>query len=260
MKHMDRSLEDTSELECPPSGRTGPSGQTSLDHMVRHIAVDPARVDSHLVGLQHSDPFAARQYMRLAATLFALNTRRLTKRLLIVSTRHRDGRTSVTLNLAGVLASARRRVLVVDTDLLRPSMLRLLGIDPQPELPGLAEGLSLGLTVAEITRRILPFNFDLLATRSPVANSLEVLGSPVFLAHLQMIADDYDFMLFDSPPLLASNDAQLLLPLVDRMLLVIRPGVTTPAEMGTALSAFRKKDLLGVVLNRVLPSSIEVQI
>lgn len=122
---------------------------------------------------------------------------------------------------------------------------------------GLPEGLSRGLTVSEIARTILPCNFDLVATRSRVENSVEILGSPVFLANLQMIADDYDFILFDSPPLLASSDAQLLLRMVDRMLLVIRPGVTTPAQMAEALAMFRKKDLLGVVLNRVLPSSIE---
>jgi len=72
-----------------------------------------------------------------------------------------------------------------------------------------------------------------------------------------MIAGDYDFILFDSPPLLASSDGQLLLRFVDKMMLVIRPGVTTPAQMAKALAMFKKKDLLGVVLNRVLPSSIE---
>ena len=98
---------------------------------------------------------------------------------------------------------------------------------------------------------------DLESQLQQVENSVEVLDSPVFMANLQMIADDYDFILFDSPPLLASSDAQLLLRLVDRMLLVIRPGVTNPAQIAQALAMFRKKDLLGVVLNRVLPSSIE---
>ncbi len=255
MKHLDHSLERTSgaELEQGKLDVT-PLGQRSLAELTPAVTVDLARVDPHLVTLHHSYPFATQQYLRLAATLISLNTRRSSKRLLIASARHGDGRTSVTLNLAGALASTKRRVLVLDTDLLRPSILRLLGVDVKTGLP---EGLSRGLTVSEIARRILPCNFDLVATRSRVENSVEILGSPVFLANLQMIADDYDFILFDSPPLLARSDAQLLLRMVDRMLLVIRPGVTTPAQMAEALAMFRKKDLLGVVLNRVLPSSIE---
>ena len=254
MKRLERSLEENSELERRrPETVTAPD-QHSLSELVPNVTVDLAGVDPHLVALHNSDLFATRQYLRLVATLIALDTKRPSKRLLIGSARHGEGRTSVTLNLAGTLASAKRRVLVVDTDLLRPSILRLLGVDVKTGLP---EGISRGLTVSEIAVRILPFNFDLLATRSPVENSVEVLGSAVFMANLQMIADDYDFILFDSPPLLVSSDAQLLLRLVDRMLLVIRPGATTPAQMAEALAMFRKKDLLGVVLNRVLASSVE---
>ena len=254
MKHLERSLEGTSELDRRrPDAVTAP-GQHRLAELVPALMVDPEGVDPHLVTLRNSDPFAARQYLRLAATLIALDTKRPLKRLLIGSARHGEGRTSVTLNLAGALASTMRRVLVVDTDLRRPSILRLLGVDVKTGFP---EGLSSGLSMGEIARKILPFNFDLLATRSGIENPVTVLGSPAFMANLQMIAGDYDFILFDSPPLLASSDGQLLLRFVDKMMLVIRPGVTTPAQMAKALAMFKKKDLLGVVLNRVLPSSIE---
>jgi Mrp family chromosome partitioning ATPase len=254
MKHLDRSLEEISQLEHRRTEVVPASGQHSLVELTPAVTLDPARVDPHLVSLRHSDPLAARQYLRLVTTLISLNTKRPSKRLLIGSVGHGDGRTSVTINLAGALASAKRRVLVVDTDFLRPSTLQLLGLDVKTGFP---EELSRGLTAREITRRILPFNFDLLAPQSHVENSVEVLGSPAFLANLQMVSNDYDFILFDSPPLLESSDTQLLLRLVDKMLLVIRPGVTTPAKIAEALAMFRKRDLLGVVLNRVLPTSIE---
>src|SRR2546427_4394694 len=167
MKHLGRSVEENLELERRrPETVTAPR-EHSLSELVPAVTVDPARVDPHLVALHNSDPLAMRQYVRLVATLIALDTKKPSKRLLIGSARHGDGRTSVTLNLAGTLASAKRRVLVVDTDLLRPSTLRLLGVDVETGLP---EGLSRGLTVNEIARRILPFNFDLLATPSRVEN------------------------------------------------------------------------------------------
>ena len=74
-------------------------------------------------------------------------------------------------------------------------------------------------------------------------------------AYLQSLDLHYDFILFDSPPLLASPDAQVLLRLTDGVLLVIRPGAVTPAQMGRALTMFNKEDLIGVVLNRAETSS-----
>jgi Mrp family chromosome partitioning ATPase len=104
--------------------------------------------------------------------------------------------------------------------------------------------------------KVLPRGFSLLATRSRVETSVEVLGSPAFRADLRALENDYDFILFDSPPLLGSPDAQMLLNLVDKSILVIRPGLTTPAEMARALVMFKKEDLVGVVLNRSAAASM----
>src|SRR5439155_15973779 len=156
---------------------------------------------------------------------------------------------SVLLNLAGALTGAKRRVLVVDTDLFRPSVLRLLGADVEA---GLSEGVACSLPIAEVAVRVLPFGFSLLSTRARVENSVEVLDSTMFRAYLQLVEPHYDFILFDSPPLLTRPDAQILLRLVDGALLVIRPGTTTPAQMSRALTMFNKEDLIGVVLNQVV--------
>src|SRR5262249_27765359 len=138
------SLEETSELQRRRPDVVTVTGQHSLTEPVPAVTAELARVDSHLVALHNSDPFAARQYQKLVAALIALDSRSSLKRLLIASPSHGDGRTSLTLNLAAALASAERRVLVVDTDLFRPSMLRFLGVDVSMGLP---EALSHGLTV-----------------------------------------------------------------------------------------------------------------
>jgi Mrp family chromosome partitioning ATPase len=218
------------------------------------IILDPARVDPHLVTLCNSDPLATQQYERLVVSLISTAGTR-PKRLLVTSAKHGEGRTSVVLNLAGALANAKLRVLVIETDLSRPSMLRLLGAEV---VAGLPECLAHGVPLAQGTVKVLPCGFSLLATRSRVETSVEVLRSPTLRANLQTLEPEYDFMLFDSPPLLVSPDPQMLLNLTDRSLLVIRPGLTTPTEMSRALAIFKKEDFVGVVLNRsVAPSCDE---
>jgi len=127
-------------------------------------------------------------------------------------------------------------------------VLRFLGTDVETGLP---EGLARGLPLAEMAVKVLPFGFSLLATRSCEEHAVEVLNSATFRANLESLEPNYDFILFDSPPLLARSDARILLTLADGALLVVRPGVTKPGEMAKALATFTKEDVLGVVLNRI---------
>ena len=219
------------------------------------ITLDPTRIDPHLVTLCDSDPLAAQQYVKLVGSLMSFSGSRLPKRLLIISAKHGDGRTSVVLNLAGALAKTKLRVLVLDSDLSRPSMLRLLGVEVTASFP---ECLARGLPLTEGIVKVLPLGFSLLPNRTPAENPAEVLRSTELRKNLAALEEAYDFILFDSPPLLASPDGQMLHSLVHKCLFVIRPGLTTPKQMAKALGAFKKEDFLGAVLNRsIAPFSEE---
>jgi Mrp family chromosome partitioning ATPase len=211
------------------------------------ITLDPTRIDPHLVTLCDSDPAASEEYTKLVGSLVSLSTPDIPKRLLITSAKHGEGRTSVVLNLAGALAKISLRVLVLDSDLARPSMLRLLGAEVDTGFP---ECLRRGLPLTKGLVKVLPFGFSLLPNRMPAENSVEVLRSAALQANLDAFERVYDVILFDSPPLLASPDAQMLLSLTDKCVFVIRPGLTTPQEMAKALGAFKKDDFVGAVLNR----------
>jgi Mrp family chromosome partitioning ATPase len=153
----------------------------------------------------------------------------------------------VTLNLAAALARAGQRVLFVETDFLRPSALRLLGVDVET---GLAEAIADGLAPSRAMVWLQPVGFNLLPTRAQVENLAELLASPVFEAMLQMLKPEYDFILFDSAPLLAVADASLLELHTDATLLVIRPGRTSVRQMSRAVALLDEERLLGIVLNR----------
>jgi len=218
-------------------------------HPAREAALALAWLDSRLVAFRDFDPHTTAPYNRLAISLISSSATRNLQRLLITSAQFGEGRTCVTLNLAAALARARQRVLVVDSDFVRPSALRLLGVEAET---GLAEAIANGLPIGQAMIRLEPVGFDLLPTRAQVENSAELLVSPVFEAMVQMLKPDYDFILFDSSPLLAAADASLLEMHTDATLMVIRPGYTSASQMARAMASLNERRLFGAVLNRVV--------
>src|SRR5262249_18366455 len=105
-----------------------------VDHLVdfraaHQVGLEMTRIDPHLSAINEFDPAAADEFNKLAMRLVSAAEEQPLKRILIASAEHGDGRTTVLLNLATALARANRRVLVIDTDLLRPSVLRMLGLE-----------------------------------------------------------------------------------------------------------------------------------
>src|SRR5262245_33172348 len=141
----------------------------------REVELTLARLDWRLVAIPEMDPQAVSQFTRLAISLIAGSSRRTMKRVLLPSAPPGQVRPSATLNLAHALARARQRTLVIDTDLRRPSIGRLLGLESEI---GLAEAAALGLRAEEAIIRVMPADFHVMLTRGQVDNSAELLVSP----------------------------------------------------------------------------------
>ncbi len=246
-ERVTKALPDEEERALEPQIRHLQPRQ-SLMRPSHEIELTLARLDPHLVAIHELDPRAVAQFNRLAIALISGAARHTLKRVLLASAHHGEGRTCVTLNLAAALARARQRVLVIDTDLQRPSVSRLLGVDSEV---GLAEAIALGLQPEEAVMKIMPADFHVLATRGQVENSAELLASPGFSRLLAILDNCYDFILFDSAPLLASADANLLALHTQATLLVVRPGNTSIKEMSKSISLLNEETLFGVVMNRV---------
>lgn len=245
-------------LSAPPAAETKQvvreealeaSAREAATRPARALQVDVARIDPHLVAFYDCDPRASEQYNKLAIALIAGTSERTLKRLLIASAQNGEGRTSVALNLACALAHAKQKVLVVDTDLNRPSMLRLLGLESDT---GLAEAVAKSLDAGSASITVQPYGFALLPTRSRVENPAELLASAHFREMLEAAALEYDFILFDSSPLSSAADSNLLLRHTDATILVIRAGKTSSIQMARAITPLTEDDLFGVVLNRAV--------
>ncbi|HXG93221.1 MAG TPA: CpsD/CapB family tyrosine-protein kinase [Blastocatellia bacterium] len=239
---------DAAEIEERSRERAAAqAARKELAQPSREIAIDLQQIAPQLISFHDINTNAAEEYNRLAVTLITSASERTIKRVLVASAQHGEGRTSVTLNLACALARAHKRVLVVDTDLHSPSLLRFLGLSTEV---GLTDALTNGLPAGSAVIRVQPFGFDLLPTREQAKNPAELLSSSSFREMLELLDTDYDFILFDSPPLLTVADSSLLVRYIDKTVLVIRSGKTSSGQIGRAIAPLTQEKILGVVLNR----------
>jgi protein-tyrosine kinase len=221
-----------------------------IDHIVdfraaHRVNLEVARIDPHLSAINEFDPQTVEEFSKLAMRLISASEEQPLKRILITSAQHGDGRTTVLLNLAAALARANRRVLVLDTDLLRPSVGRMLGLETDC---GLADTILKKVPSTDAAITVMPLGFTVIPSRERVDAS--VLTSPGFRSLLAALDTHFDFILFDSGPLLTTADPGLLVRLTDTSLLVVESGKISSTQMARAISALSRDKVFGVVLNR----------
>jgi receptor protein-tyrosine kinase/non-specific protein-tyrosine kinase len=214
---------------------------------VRELTVSPERLDPHLSAFNNFNPQVSLEYNKLALSLISKAAQRGLKRVLIASAQASEGRTCVTLNLACALARARQRVLVVDCDLVNPSVLRMLGLHSEI---GMYEAFGRAMHPTAAAVAIRPYGFNVLPTTRPVDNPAELFAAPDFWKMLKTFDADHDFVLFDSSPLATGGDLSLLVRYTDTTLMVVRAGHTSSAQMAKAIAPLAQDDILGVVINR----------
>lgn len=172
------------------------------------------------------------------------------KVLLITSSLAREGKSSIAIGLAYMMALAGRRVAIVDADLRNSSVHRALGMENSPGLADLLEGkveLDQVLQFTSVPRVgviVAGFSFE-----SPA----EVLQSPRMYLALRALADNFDMIVVDSPPLLVVPDASILAQHADATIMVVRWGETKTTAFASALQTMSDLEipLTGVVLSMV---------
>jgi len=173
------------------------------------------------------------------------------RRLLITSPSPSDGKSNVAINLGAVTAQGERRVVIVDADLRRPRLHKLVHLTNRRGLSDLFVQPELVLD-GSLQKTEVP-NLLALPSGSLPPNPSELLGSEKMQEILKQLSEQSDVIIIDSPPVLAVTDAAVLSLNVDGVLLVVKPGVTKLAACKQAVEQLRRvgANLLGVVLNEV---------
>jgi capsular exopolysaccharide synthesis family protein len=204
---------------------------------------------SDILLLHHEvDAAASQPYSMLQAKLKFLNLGEAVRSVVVSSAVAREGKSTVSANLAIATARAGGRVLIVDADLHHPVQHALWGISNDIGLHSIVTGEA---EWEQVVTTVMP-NIDLITAGSSPYNSLSVIGSPEMNRLLQAIESAYDLVILDAPPLLVA-DASVLSQVADGLVLVARPGVLDVVSANTAQESLEQfgQNVLGLVINGV---------
>ena len=192
---------------------------------------------------------AAEAY-RALRTAILLSTHGAPPRVILVtSPSPQEGKTTTAANAAIVLAQRGSRVLLVDADLRRPGLERMLGLRSKGGLSTLISGVEKAEEVIFPSTEVP--NLWVLPSGPIPPQPAELLGSNEMREHLSRWRDEFDHVVIDTPPCLSVTDAAVLSASVDRILLVARYGQTSKPALRRACGLLMQVNarVLGVVLN-----------
>ncbi|MBQ9227509.1 MAG: CpsD/CapB family tyrosine-protein kinase [Eubacterium sp.] len=180
------------------------------------------------------------------------------KKVVVTSSVAGEGKTTTTINLAITFAQAGQRVLLIDSDLRKPKIHHYFGV---PNSPGLTDYLGSSVSAARRDRVDLfsivhatEFdNLSIICSGTIPPNPAELLGSEPMEDFLDEIANDFDYIIIDTPPINIVSDALPLIKESDGVVLIVRYNSSTHPEVERAIASLEFIDakILGFVVNFV---------
>ena len=176
--------------------------------------------------------------------------------IVIVSAGAGEGKSTTTINLSTVFAQAGNRVLIVDSDLRRPTLHKLFKV---PNNLGLTNYLLKQNSVVEVVQATPVPNLDFMPSGKLPNSAMGILGSAQMKEMIDELKQRYDFIFFDSPPILGVSDASVLASEVDLVMQVIQYR-RYPQPMTIRAKQMIEKvggNFVGIVLNNINMSQDE---
>lgn len=172
------------------------------------------------------------------------------KTILMTSSLPNEGKTTIAVSLGRLLALSNRKVIVVDADLRRPGVHKIVGVSGKR---GLAECVAGTVTVEDAILRDRESTLDILPAGTIGNDAARIVGSDRLAAILRDLARTYDVVLIDAAPVFAVDDARLISRMVDRTVYLVRWGRTRQAVAASGLKQMLEAgaNIAGVLVTRV---------
>jgi capsular exopolysaccharide synthesis family protein len=201
------------------------------------------REQRDLITLDCPTAVASESYRTIRTALMLSSADHPPKVILVTSAKKGEGKTTLATNLAVAMAQAGNRVLLLDADFRRPTQHKIFELDKSIGLSSMLAG------EADLQQAIheTPINGLHVLPCGPIpANPSEILNSQMFADLLEQLAERYDHVLLDSPPVVPVTDSRILAASCGATLLALR------AEKTTRRTATHAKDVLRGVGARIL--------
>jgi protein-tyrosine kinase len=217
------------------NGHLGTVAKFALDQRARVL---PQTIDASIV----------EYYRSLRTKILQQQTAKLFRSLLIASPNPQDGKTVTVLNLGFSFAMLPSyKVLVVDGDLRKGSLGKWLGVEESR--PGFRDLLAGSAKLEDVVLRSDDNPLHFIVRGNANLPAAELLNSPELSSHFRRMAEHFDLILVDSPPVNLMTDAQLLAGSCDAVLLVARAFATTRKAFEKAVQDLQAFRVIGAVLN-----------
>ena len=205
----------------------------------------------HIEVIHNSKSLVAESFRTLRSNLQFSEFGKNIKLIVITSANPNEGKSEVSINLAASLAQQGKRVIIIDADMRKPTQHKLTELN---NTEGLSTFLLKKTGVDSINHlTINDVNLDVLTSGPVPPNPAEMLASVSMEQTLKAFGDFYDYVIIDTPPLLATTDAQILASIADATLLVVDIKKTKRRQV---IESRRRLDnvgakLLGLVMNKI---------
>ncbi len=204
--------------------------------------------DLFLLKNPHSAVAECARFIR--TNLMFMSPDRPLRTLVVTSPSPQEGKSTTAVTTAITMAQAGSRTLIVDTDMRKPRLHRVFGIDGDL---GISTVLLGETTIEQAVQRTEVPNLDILACGARPPNPSEILLSEKFRALVVELSKRYDRVIFDAPPLGPVTDPAILGTLVDGVVVVVKCQKTSKQSVKHAVRALKDANarLFGVILNDV---------
>jgi capsular exopolysaccharide synthesis family protein len=196
-------------------------------YVIRHQKAENG-IDGRLVAHTDRNSVIAEQYRVLRTNLYSLSPDKPVKTIVITSSQSQEGKSVTACNLSYTLSlDTEKKVLLVDSDLRRPTVHTLFSISRKP---GFSDVLSSKVNIEHFLAKPAFENLYILPSGAMVDNPSELLSSAKIKDLIEMLKTRFDYIIFDTPPVINVTDASILGSICDAVLLIVKAEVT-PKEM-----------------------------
>jgi protein-tyrosine kinase len=191
------------------------------------------------------------QFRMLRTRLGLLQKEKGIKTVLITSSIPGEGKTFAACCLAGVFAQEPgKRVLLIDCDMRKLGSGSNIGVNGRYSSKGMSMLLRGELKFPDALLKAVGLEFFFVPNGPLPQNPTELLSSPILEQTIRSAAEDFDWVVIDSPPVLTLSDSTLLAPLCDTSILVVKTGVTPSKLVKDAVKLIGREKICGIVFNR----------
>lgn len=209
------------------------------------------RLGAPLVTHYEPKSVISEQYRTLRTNLEFAQVGQDVRSIAVTSSMPMEGKSTTSANLAYTLGQTGRNVLIVDSDLRKPTLHRTFKLNNEQGLTTLLANPDIKFN--QIVQKSNELGLYFLPSGPIPPNPAELIGSPQMSALMEELRDNFDMVIYDTPPVNSVTDAQILSTRVDGVILVVRQNFARKDQVREAKEALEnvKANILGFVLNNV---------